>query len=316
MQTNWKQTQLQKLKRAFQTDETRFIMSVGLKVSAISFFISSFVYYFLFQVMRLNHAFFKAHGFPEFAEDTPFYQYITQEALGNMPILFMFHIFLFFIGVYVGWLIMRPFRTLGEYCDVIIDNPHAIYKVDDFSTYKLLTRFSEFFFEFLRESRKRGEMQTNSIPPQYSKIHKPVLDKIFMLHFGLLLIIIAICSALFIIENASGIFSNMIELGDRTLPDYKAQNKFFAEQGFILDEIVYLTVFLVIVGYVMLGFHLYAKVSGAAFGIFSTMRAFMKGNHSSRVHLVGYAHIRDHTRKLNKFLDYTQNNLSKSKPNG
>lgn len=313
MQITWN---LQKLKSAFKTDETRFIMSVGLKVSGISFAISLSVYYFLFQIMRLNYAFFKAHGFPEFSDDTPFYQYITQEALDNLPLLFIFHILLFFIGVYLGWLIMRPFRTMGEYSEQIIEHPNTIYKVDEFSNYRLLTRFSEFFFEYLRESRKRGELQTNSIPPQYSKIHKPVHDKIFMLHFGILLIIISISSGVFIIENASGIFSSMTELGHRTLSNSQSMNRYFAEQNYILNEILYLTVSLISVGYIMLGFHLYAKVSGAAFGIFSTMRAFMKGNHSSRVHLVGFAHIRDHTRKLNKFLDYIQNNLSKEKPKG
>lgn len=305
-----------KLRKAFSTDESRFIISVGLKVSGISFGISLFIYYFLFQVMRLNYAFFRAHGFPEFAEESPFFDFVTQEALENLPIMFLFHICLFFIGTYIGWLIMRPFRTIGEYCDEIVESPQAIYKVDDFSTYKLLTRFSEFFFEYLRESRKKGEILSNSIPPQFSRIHKPVLDKIFMLHFGLLLVIISISSAVFIIENATSIFNAMVELGDKTLKDYSTMGKFFSEQEFILNELVFLTVSLIVVFYVMLGFHLYSKVSGAAFGIFSTMRAFMKGNYSSRVHLVGYAYIRDHTRKLNKYLDFIQNNLSKDKPNG
>jgi hypothetical protein len=43
------------------------------------------------------------------------------------------------------------------------------------------------------------------------------------------------------------------------------------------------------------------------------MRSFMKGNHSSRVHLVGYTHLREYTRKLNKYLDYIQNNFSKDR---
>lgn len=309
------ETYIQKFRKAFREEETRFIISVGLKVSAISFFISIMVYYFLFQVMRLNYAFFKAHGFPEFADETPFYDYIFQEAIENLPVLFLFHIILFFIGVYVGWLIMRPFGRIGEYSVETITNSQAVYQVDDFSTYKLLTRFSEFFFEYLQESRMKGELLSNSIPPQYSRIHKPVLDKVFMLHFGLLLIIISISSAVFIIENATAIFSSMIDLADKTLPHYKSTNRFFFEQNFVLNELVYITTAFIALSYIMLGFHLYAKVSGAAFGIFSTMRSFMKGNYSSRVHLLGYSHIRGHTRKLNKYLDFIQNNLSKGKSN-
>jgi flagellar biosynthesis protein FlhB len=299
------------IKRVFKTDDSRFILSVGIKISGISLAITLVIHWFLFQIMRLNYAFFKAHGFPEFSEGSPFYDSIITEAIDMIPILFAFHVFLFFIGVYVGWLMLRPFRTMGDYCETVLGNQNAIYRVDQFSTYRLLTGFSEFFFEYLRESRKRNQILTNSIPPQYSKIHKPVFDKIFMFHFGFLMVIIAISSAVFIIENSSSVYMSLVELATRTLADQESVSRYFSEQMFVLNEIVGLTIILIAFSYILLGFHLYAKVSGAAFGIFSTMRSFMKGNYSSRVHLVGYAHIRECTRKLNKYLDYIQNNLAK-----
>jgi hypothetical protein len=305
----------QEFRRMFRNEDTRFIMFVGIKVSGISLAISVFIYYFLFQVFRLNYAFFKAQGFPV-QDQTVFFDYITQEAIENVPLLFLFHVFLFFIGTYVGWLILRPFRVIGEYCEEVLDNPNALYKTDEFSNYKLLTRFSEFFFEFLRESRRKGQIASNSIPPQYSRIHKPLLDWIFLLHFGILLIIISICSSVFIIENSSSLFRNMTDLAIGTLQDQTAVRKFFSEQMFVLDEVVFMTITMTSFFYILLGLHLYGMVSGAAFGIFSTMRAFMKGNYFSRVHLVGYAYIRDYTRKLNKYLDYLENNLIKDKSKG
>ena len=243
---------LPELKRVFKTEDSRFIVAVGLKVSGISLGITLIVYWFLFQIMRLNHAFFKSHGFPEFGEGSPFFDHIIQEAVENIPVLFAFHIFLFFIGVYVGWIILRPFRKMGEYCEEALENPNAVYDVEQFSTYGLLTRFSEFFFEFLRESRKRNVISNNSIPPQYSKIHKPVFDKIFMLHFGILLVIISIASAVFIIENSSSVFESMVELATKTLSDQKGVSRYFSEQMFILDDIVGLTVTLITFSYILL----------------------------------------------------------------
>jgi len=299
------------LKKVFKTEDSKFIALVGLKVTGISFAITIFVHWFIFEIMRLNFVFFKAHGLPMYFGGESFFDILIEEALGNLTSLFLFHIFLFFIGAYVGWLILRPFRLLGEYAEKVMDNPNAIYQVEQFSTYSLLTRFSEFFFDYLRESRKRNELISHSIPPQYSRIHKPVFDKVFMLHFGILLVIISIASAFFIIENASAIYSSMVELATRTLDNQKSVSRFFSAQIFILDDIVALTISLISLCYILLGFHLYAKVSGAAFGIFSTMRAFMKGNYSSRVHLLGFAHIREYTRKLNKYLDHIQNNFTK-----
>lgn len=305
---------IQELKKAFRTEDSRFLVYTGLKVAGISFFINMTVYTYIFQLMRLNYAFFKAQGMPLLDDDTVFFHYLVTEASGNLTIFLIFHIVLFFMGMYVGWLILRPFRMIGEYCEEVIQNPNAIYKTDEFSTYKLLTRFSEFFFEYLREGRRKGEIVPNSIPPQFSRIHKPVTDRIFMLHFGLLLIIVAISSNVFIIENATSIYDALVELGTKTIKNQSVANKFFGSQLFIMDELIQFTVFLFTVAYLSLGLHLYEKVSGAAFGIFSTMRSFMKGNYFSRVHLVGYAYIRDYTRKLNKYLDYIQNNFDKGKP--
>jgi hypothetical protein len=304
------------LNRVFKNDDTKFVVLTGIKVSSISLLINFIIYTCLFEVMRLNHVFFRSQGFPDFQDDQVFFNYITSEAVENLPVLFLFHIFLFFIGTYVGWLILRPFRMIGDYCEEIIENPEAIYMVDEFSTYKLLTRFSEFFFEFLRDSREKKQLPTNTVPPQFSKIHQPVTDRVFMLHFGLLLVIIAISSSVFIIENGSAVFHSMIELASKTLPSSKDANRFLNAQDFVMDDLISLTIFLITTLYLGLGVHLYGKVSGAAFGIFSTMRSFMKGDHFSRVHLVGYAHIRDNTRKLNKYLDFAQNNFEKRKPKG
>ena len=304
------------LNRVFKSDDTKFVVLTGIKVSSISLLINFIIYTCLFEVMRLNYVFFRSQGFPDFQDDQVFFNYITSEALENLPVLFLFHIFLFFIGTYVGWLILRPFRMIGDYCEEIIENPEAIYMVDEFSTYKLLTRFSEFFFEFLRDSREKKQLPTNTVPPQFSKIHQPVTDRVFMLHFGLLLVIVAISSSVFIIENGSAVFHSMIELASKTIPSSKGANRFLNAQDFVMDDLISLTIFLIATLYLALGMHLYGKVSGAAFGIFSTMRSFIKGDHFSRVHLVGYAHIRDNTRKLNKYLDFAQNNFEKRKPKG
>lgn len=304
------------LRKGIKHEDSKFLVETGIKVSFISLFVSFVVYSSMFQVMRLNYAFFKASGIPDLLDEEVFFDYLMTEALENLSILFGFHIVLFFVGAYVGWLILRPFKRMGDYCDAVIDSPNTVYYVDEFSTYRLFTRFSEFFFEHIRESRKRGEIHSNTIPPQYLKIHQPVSDQIFMLHFGLLLVIVAISSTLFIVENSSHMFTSMVELATKLLTNSRVSHRYLVQQMFVLDDLIRLTIGLVTVSYLALGLHLYTKVSGAAFGIFSTMRSFMKGNYTSRVHLIGYPHVRDYTRKLNKFLDYLENNLVKQSPKG
>jgi hypothetical protein len=301
----------------FRGEDSRFLLMTGIKITAISVFTFFCSFYFLLQVLRLNFVFFESKGYPKLEVlEQAWFEAVIGESLENLVYIFFFHIFLFFIGIYVGHIILRPFRKIGEYCQRVIDNPNIVYKVDDFSTYKLLTHFSEFFFEYLRESRKRGVILSNSIPPQYSGIHKPVLDRIFIFHFVFLLMIVSISSTVFIIEMINSIYSSMIGLALNTLKFDPSLTEFFLKQNFIYDQVVFITIGITIVLYILLGMHLYSLVSGAAFGIFATMRSFMKGNYFSRVHLIGYSYIREHTRVLNKYLDYIQNNYDKEPPKG
>ena len=50
------------IKTIFKTEHSRFVMLTGLKVSGISILINLVVYGFLFEMMRLNYAFFKANN--------------------------------------------------------------------------------------------------------------------------------------------------------------------------------------------------------------------------------------------------------------
>ena len=67
---------------------------------------------------------------------------------------------------------------------------------------------------------------------------------------------------------------------------------------------------MVFVSYAVLAIVLYNKVSGAAFAYFATMRSFMKGKFSSRVHLIGYSYVRNYGRDLNRYLKFLETRLN------
>jgi hypothetical protein len=89
----------------------------------------------------------------------------------------------------------------------------------------------------------------------------------------------------------------------------KMLSSFFQDQSFMIDEMWFMSAFIVGSFHLAMAIHLYGQVSGAAFGIFATMRSFIKGNFKNRVHLVGYSHLRESTRALNKYLDWIEKNF-------
>lgn len=298
-------------KKLFQSEESRFLLGTAFKVWSISMVVELVVAYIVFSNMRLNFYFFRAHGYGGIDNlGEAYFQHVLADSIDALPWILGFHVAIFFMGLYIGHIMLRPFKRIGDYCTKIIDDPNTAYQNEEFSAYRLLTRFSELFFENLRECRSKNKLVGREIPPQYMGIHKPVFDGPFVFHFSFFLIIVMIVSIIAIMGFATDIHENTTQIALRMLKaDPKIMSAFFQDQAFLVDEMWWLTGILVVGLHVVMGFHLYAQVSGAAFGIFATMRSFMKGNWQSRVHLVGYSYLRDSTRSINKYLDWVQKNL-------
>ncbi len=300
------------VRKLFQTDESRFLLGTALKIWGISLLVELIVGYIVFSNVRLNFYFFKAHGYKgiDYLGEA-YFQHVLADMIDALPWILGFHIIIFFMGLYIGHIMLRPFKRMGEYCQVVIDKPETAYQVEEFSSYRLLVRFSEIFFDHLNSSRLKNRIEPRDIPPQYMGIHKPVFDGAFLFHFSFFLVIIMIVTIVAIMGFAIDVHENTSQLAIRMLKaDPKMITEFFFDQSFWVEEMWFLTGLLVVVLHIVMGLHLYAQVSGAAFGIFATMRSFMKGNWQSRVHLVGYSYLRESTRALNKYLDWIQKNLT------
>lgn len=304
---------LSALRGAFKTAESRFILFTGLKFAAISLATLAIIAYLLYSNARMNFYFFQAHGFSTKVDLTEaYFDYVLSNFADVIPFIFVFIVVIFLTGLYIAIMILRPFKKIGDYSVLVLEKPDAPYVVDQFAGHRLVTRFSELFFDYLRVSRTQGKLEERSIPPQYMGIHGPVFDGAFLFHFSFFIIISSIVSIIVIMKIAADIQQNTIQLAIKVLQaDPKVLANFFNAQTNMLDELWILSGLVVCVLNLMLALHLYKAVSGAAFGIFATMRSFIKGNHSARVHLVGYGYLRDSTRQLNKYLDWVQKNLSK-----
>jgi hypothetical protein len=265
-------------------------------------------------VIDLNNFFFETHGYVSISEFQQVFKdfimsYVTEEIL---ILYFVYIIGLFFAGMYVGKILLRPFEHIGNYANEIILDDKAAYNPDFYSDFRILTRFSELFFTHFGDSIRSNKISKMNIPNQYTKIHSPAFDRIFFFHFSLIIILISTITYAGLHVITIEIHDAIVNLAVKTLNSKKQSEAlyFITHQKEILERIQFMGVVLVAITYSALTIHLYQKVSGAAFGFFSTMRSFAKGNYSARVHLIGYVHIRQHGRSLNKYLDLIQRKLA------
>jgi hypothetical protein len=211
MKLNSYQVYLRGIKKLFRKEDSRFLLTTGLKFSLVFLFVTAFLVYILWIMISLNNIFFEAHGYMGIDDFRSAYlNFVTSSLWDSINFVLGFFILLFILGVYIGTILIRPFKTIGEYAAVATEDGSAEFNPEPFSDFRVLNRFSDFFFRYLKD----------------------------------------------------------------------------------------------------MAFHLYSKVSGAAFGFFATMRGYMKGNYFARVHLLEYNHVRPYGRMLNKYLDYMQKNFS------
>ncbi len=304
---------LKTFKRPFKGEESRFILSTGLKVLITPTLVSLFIAFQIWIMVRMNLVFFESHGLPNLsAFQEAYYDFIFRKVAFYFAYVGFFFVALFFFCAFLGEQLVKPFENLGKYCEKVIINENEEYVVDTFSQLRVLTRFSDYFFTLMASARAQKKLHPAKISSSYARIHKPVFDKVFFFHFSLFLCTLTVIIAIFFHGLAVEIHSSIVEFAISTVDQKTAAVSYYLnQQTAVLETVLVVAVVTLMASHFMLAIHLYGTVSGAAFGIFSTMRSYAKGNHSARVHLIGYAYLRPFTRSINQYLDFMQKNFAK-----
>lgn len=303
-------TVIKLLKNSYSSEDSKFVLYTALKIVGIGIFNTVICAIAIALIVKVNSLFFEAHGFPRTdILRQAYYDYLFSSAYNYLPQLFVAFIVLFFMGVIIAKKMLKPFKNIADYATLAIEDENAEFSVENFSDFRLLSRFSEYFFNYIHLCRKESKLKTHALPPQYKGMHKPVFDRVFFFHFSILIGVMCTYTLVVVSGVSADIYEQLVNMALKTLQtDNPAVLSFLSRQLELFDYINWLTIFTTLSLYIILAIHLYNSIAGAAFGVFSTLRSFMKGNYSARVHLIGYVYVRPYTRQLNKYLDYLERN--------
>lgn len=305
-------------KNFFSSELSKFKLKNGLTLSFCYYLIVCTVMYYQWVLLKLNVTYFESiYGkqFPGFPE--AFYDFLLGESVILLILVGAIGIVIFFTGGFISELLLLPFKRIAIFCEESLRNPNLEYETKNFIDFQFLSRFGEFFFGQIGQARvKKTSIDNAFIPRSFTRIHAPPFDGIFLFQFSMVMLVILGVSAYMIILFNTTLYSNVIEFV-MTYNDLKGSNAvdFIIKQQEVFEEIIYPLIFLSMVGNLVISAYMYARVSGAAFGIFSTFRSFFKGNRNARVHLIGYTFVREHTRRLNYYLDQMEVELEQLEAN-
>ncbi len=292
-------------------EEQQFKVGMGLKFLGVSLLCTLSVLLFTYLLIRIDLIFFVANGFPGALDfQDAFFEFVYSSLYEKLVWLFFSGLFIFVLGYYLSGIMLRPFKVIGQYCEDKMSDKKNYYTPDFFSDLKLLTSFSVFFFSKIDEGVIKGKVTPSEVPVHFTRIHKPIFETSFFFNYVLIIIIFALMSSVGIVAINIEIRDQIFELARKFLANNHQVNYFLDEQFVIADIAVYFFVVLHLFLYFLLGVHMYAKVATPAFAVFATMRSFLKGNYHNRVHLIGYYYLRNDCRKINKYLEHVQKNLT------
>lgn len=288
----------------FSDDQVAFRYGVALKLSCMSLIFVGLVMFFLYILLKIDLIFFNANQFPgakEFQE--AYFDFVFSNSIDLLPYILISLIIIFFSGLYLTYLILRPFKLLSKYCDDVCSGRKGSFNPEMLTDHRLLIMFSDYFFSVSEQMITENKFKATAIPERFTKVHKPVYDWSFFMSYFLIILALTVLSIIGVITVDTGIREQIIELSTNFLKATPSVKYFLSEQFVVFDLIVYLLISFHVAIHFSFGFYLYSKVATPAFAIFSTMRSFLKGNKSARVHLIGYSYLRDDCRKINKYLD-------------
>jgi hypothetical protein len=302
------------IKKLRSDEEVRFRLANSLKMLMIP--VVSMIVTLLFATffLELDLIFFESFGYPNVVElKEAYFDFIMSKSLELVPITAGFFVVLVFIGIYVSDILLRPFRAIGEYSEKATNSEKCSYDPEFFTDLKLLTRFSEWFFNAVEIAETNGQLKPLTVPEKYKKIHRPVFESAFFIQYSLFIFIVTLVSAIIVHMFAVDINDHIVSLAQKVLASKPEVNYFLLRQSVLFNNLMKVVIVAQVLAYFGLAIHLYNKVSSPAFGIFATMRSFITGNYKSRVHLIGFHYIRPSCRKLNKYLDKIEKDLVKKK---
>lgn len=238
-----------------------------------------------------------------FVVEDVFFLFVEKSIIDIMPAFFVLFCVLFISGMLIGKIILRPFKIIGDYCEAKISGQDISYDPEFLANLKLLSTFSEWFFNAINIMAESGHLKDVKIPEKYKRIHKPVFETSFYIYNLTIIVITSTITALLIFYTNQEVYDGVLEVVTEFYVNKVEIKNFIYNLHDIFYLISVLTIFFNIASYFIFFYYLYGKISTPAFGIFATMRSFISGRYSTRVHLIGYPYIRNHTRILNKYLD-------------
>jgi hypothetical protein len=238
--------------------------------------------YSIWLQMSMNHSYFISLGLdiPEPSREN-FLDYIFNPQLDYLFYVGPFLIGVFFIGLFMGHMVLRPFNQVEKMCQNVLGGVDKNYKYEGLNSQKLLIILGHFISDFVK-GKKQGK--TVSVPSSLEKVNGPVMDWVFYFQFLCMMIILTVITVTAISVFTAQLHQDVIQVA---LTFFKKPPKgidvFLLSQNEIIDLIILVPSLISCVLYALIARLMINKVEGVTYAYIRDVKDVARGDTQRRI---------------------------------
>lgn len=270
-------------KSLFQSQDSKYFLKTSIKVMAVPIICTLLVVYSLWMYIEMNYSFFIANGYAHnFEMKDVFVDYLMISIVDYLPWVAIFYVMVFFMGIFLSHLILRPFDQAAKICQQVVDGKIPDTRLDPMSARKLINRSVIMLVEHIA-NLNHNRNTSKSIPEDLKQISKPQTDGIFYIQYGAFVLILALITSIACYFFIHHMHEAIIDSAMKLLKSNATVRTFLTSQGDLMEQIVWTGTSISAFLYFALAKGIISDIEGVSYGYLRDIRDIVSGNTAKRL---------------------------------
>jgi hypothetical protein len=289
------------MKGLFSSQDSRFTLKTALLVTSVPILMIAIIIYSVWLMLIMNFSYFRANGFPldsEYLQD--FTDYLLKSQIDYIPYVGLFIVGVFFIGLFLAYITLRPFNQIIEMCQVIQEAKGEKVRIVGLGNKKLLIKMGEFLSQY---SEAKKNQRNISVPEELERLKGPAVDGVFYFQFFCIIFILMGVAISSIYVFATQLQEEILRAGVTMLNAPRGMSTFLGSQSIVFDVIVIVPSVVSFVCYCFIARLIISRVQGVTYAYIRDICAIAKGNSLRRLNPREEDPGKDAAKAINEVLD-------------
>lgn len=262
---------------AFGSPDSKYFIRTAFKVLFVPLATMALAFYSLWMYLSLNFYFFTSKGFVMSGEmKEAFIDRLMNEQIDALPWIGIFLIVVYFLGLFLAHLVLRPFTIAAKICrDAIKDETTEVF-VGGLSKHQLVIKTSALLVGFIRT-------RDNHIPDDLNQIQKPKLDYVFYFQYTLCVLILSIITASAIYVGLHLLHDSIVATATEFIKTDQQVTSFLLNQQDLIASMGYICTAFSLSMYILIAHGVVKDVEGVSYAYLRDVKKVIGGDYGRRL---------------------------------